>query len=207
MKLIDGIKLKGRGIEIPDCSRDELPELFKQLGFTTGAEIGVAKGEYSELFCKAGLKIYSVDAWAAITDYNRGSFNGRLEKEFEIATKRLAPYGDKSVIVRKTSMDAVKDFENKSLDFVYIDAHHGFKYVTEDIYEWSKKVKQGGVICGHDYALSSNNPSSPYAVHVKYVVDAYTLAYGIENWYILGQKNAPEGEKRDKRRSWMWIKG
>ena len=26
---------------------------------------------------------------------------------------------------------------------VHIDGNHGFKYVTEDIFEWSKKIKKG----------------------------------------------------------------
>lgn len=207
MTILEGItNLKGRGIEIPDCSRDDLPEFFKQQGYTVGAEVGVAEGENSELYVKAGLKLYSVDPWNDHIDYSRQSFKGRLDKEFETATKRLAPYGDLSVIVRKTSMDAVKDFAYESLDFVYIDGHHGYKYVTEDIYEWSKRVRSGGAIAGHDYLYTKSAPSSPYACHVRYVVDSYTKAMGIENWYILGRKNADPGEKRDRCRSWMWIK-
>ena len=30
MKLIDALKIKDKKVEIPDCSRDELPEFFKQ---------------------------------------------------------------------------------------------------------------------------------------------------------------------------------
>ena len=50
-------------------------------------------------------------------------------------------------------MDAVKDFADRSLDFVYIDANHEPQFVEEDIREWSKKVKVGGIVSGHDYAL------------------------------------------------------
>ncbi len=31
MKLIDGIKLKGAPAEIPDCSRDDLPQFFVEM--------------------------------------------------------------------------------------------------------------------------------------------------------------------------------
>ncbi len=103
-------------------------------------------------------------------------------------------------------MDALDDFEDNSLDFVYIDANHSFKFVAQDIDGWSRKVRTGGVISGHDYFALRTNPRNVYAWHVKYVVDAYTQAFGIENWYILGQKRPPAGEKRDKWRSWMWIK-
>jgi hypothetical protein len=75
--------------------------------------------------------------------------------------------------------------------------------VIEDIYEWSKKVRKGGIISGHDYVDTKASLSSPYVVHVKTAVNAYTKIYGIDNWYILGLKNE---DGRDKRRSWMWIK-
>ena len=204
MKIIDGIKLKGRGIEIPNCGRNDLPEFFKEMGYKVGAEIGVAKGEFSEVICKGGFKLFSVDPYLAHKDYFRPSIQERLDAELEETKKRLAPYD--SVILRQTSMDAVQDFEDESLDFVYIDGHHGFKYVTEDIFEWSKKIKKGGAICGHDYILTATPPNSPYVCHVKQVIDAYTEAFGIKDWYLLGQKHAPEGDTRDRCRSWLWIK-
>lgn len=98
-------------------------------------------------------------------------------------------------------MEAVKDFDDESVDFVYIDGNHEFKYVAEDICEWSKKVKKGGVISGHDYTYSV--PYHTYACHVKHVVLAYTAAYYIRRWYVLGLRNDPG---RDKWRSWMFFK-
>lgn len=104
-------------------------------------------------------------------------------------------------------MDAVKDFEDESLDFVYIDGHHGFKYVTEDIFEWSKKIKKGGVISGHDYAYNRTPADHAYCLQVKYVIDAYTKAFQIDNWYVLGRdKRESKEEKRETYRSWLWIK-
>ena len=61
MKIIDGIKLKGRPAEIPDCGRDDLPQFFVEMGYKVGAEIGVQEGIYAEEICKAGLKLYAVD--------------------------------------------------------------------------------------------------------------------------------------------------
>jgi predicted O-methyltransferase YrrM len=48
-------------------------------------------------------------------------------------------------------MEAVKDFKDESLDFVFIDGNHQYSYVLEDITEWSKKVRSGGIVSGHDY--------------------------------------------------------
>lgn len=55
MKLIDGIKLRGNPAEILDCSRDDLPQFFVEMGYKAGAEIGVYKGQFSKKFCQVGL--------------------------------------------------------------------------------------------------------------------------------------------------------
>lgn len=54
--------------------------------------------------------------------------------------------------VRKTSMEAVKDYADDSLEFVLIDGSHAYADVHADITEWFKKIKVGGMIAGDDYA-------------------------------------------------------
>lgn len=203
MKIIDGLKLIGQPAIIPDCGRRDLPQFFVDMGYKVGAEIGVYKARYTEKFCKVGLKMYAIDAWQAYEEYNEPlrNFQDRQDFLYGHAQRALAPYPD-TVIIRKFSMDAVKDFADESLDFVYIDAHHGFKHVTEDIYEWSKKVRKGGVISGHDYFESPESSPHP-EIHVGYVLPGYTKAYHIDNWYVLEKENPPKG---DSERSWFWIK-
>lgn len=204
MKIIEGIKQKGRPFKIPDANRDDLPEFFKEMGYKVGVEIGTDKGRYAERYGKAGLKLFCVDPWKYYEDYAHQQGQERLDVICEATKERLKPYD--ITIIRKTSMEALADFEDESLDFVYIDGHHGFKYVTEDIYEWSKKVKKGGVISGHDYALGAHEGlRDPFVLHVKYVIDAYTKAFHID-WFLLGSDEKKEGEKRDTFRSWLWFK-
>src|SRR3989338_11169389 len=52
-------------IEIPNIGRDNLADLFKELGFKIGAEIGVYYGWYSEKLCRANpeMKFYAIDPW------------------------------------------------------------------------------------------------------------------------------------------------
>ncbi len=204
MRITDGLTLKGRPAEIPDCSRDDLPQFFVEMGYKVGAEIGVDKGEFSEKFCRAGLTLYSVDPWQSYKDYEDSRGQERLNFLYEHTKRVLAPYPD-CTIVRKTSMEAIDDFADGSLDFVYIDGNHQLKYVIEDLSEWSKKVRKGGVISGHDYIYT--NPRTQAGIcHVIYAVNAYTQAYKIDNWYLLGRKERLPGEMRDRFRSWMWIK-
>jgi hypothetical protein len=198
MNIAEGIKLKGRPAEIPDCSRDDLPEFFRERGYKAGAEIGVCRGEYTEILAKSGLKIYAIDPWRAYAGFAQTAYQKKIDYFYEQAQKTLAPYANCSII-RKTSMEALRDFADASLDFVYIDGNHSFQYVAADICEWTKKVRRGGIISGHDYIYAN-----PRHFHVHYVVDAYAAAYGIDFW-VLGRKKPLEGEKRDKSRSWLWI--
>ena len=204
MKLIDGLNLKGNPAEIPDCSRDDLPQFFVEMGFKVGAEIGVYKGEFSEKLALSGLTLFSVDPWKADNGSGDPHSQDKLDLMFEQTSQLLAPF-PKCTIVRKTSMEAVEDFEDGTLDFVYIDGNHNFRYIAEDLSEWTKKVRKGGIVSGHDYFYTKTSVG-PAHWHVAFVLNAYIAAYNILNWYLLGQKHAAEGEKRDKWRSWMFIK-
>ena len=48
-------------------------------------------------------------------------------------------------------MEAVNNFKDNILDFVYIDADHRYEAVKADILAWLPKVKKNGWLCGHDY--------------------------------------------------------
>lgn len=204
MDLIESLKFKGSPFEIPDCSRNDLPDFFVKMGFKKGAEIGVYKGDFSEIIAKSGLKLYSIDPWKIYKDFNNPRGQKRLDEQYQGAKERLSRYKNVEII-RKTSMEAVEDFEDESLDFVYIDANHDFRYIAEDLAEWTKKVKKGGIVSGHDYFYTKTG-TNDVNWHVAYVLNAYLKAYNIPNFYLLGSKEAKEGEKRDKWRSWMFVK-
>lgn len=204
MKLIDGMKLIGRPAEIPDCSRDDLPELFNQLGFRSGVEIGVFEGAFTEVLAKGGFKVYGVDPWLVYEDYGTPTYQPIADKRYQKAISRLSKYPNVELI-RKMSMEAVEDFEDESVDFVYIDGNHQFRYIADDMYEWWKKLRKGGILCGHDYAyFRSRSPCG--GCQVKEIVDAYALSYRV-NFWVLGRRKKRDGEVRDDYRSWMFIKG
>lgn len=203
--LLDEIKNTGSPYEIPNISRDDLPQFFVDRGYKVGAEIGTAQGEYTEKFCQNGLTIYAIDPWIAYGGYDKSPEHQKaLDSHYQTAKERLSNYPN-CKIIKKTSMKAVADFADNSLDFVYIDGNHEFKYVAQDIYEWTKKVKSGGIVSGHDYTyFVSKNLLG--VCHVIPVLHAYAQSFGINNFYVLGRKKAQVGEIRDKWRSWMFVK-
>jgi len=55
------------------------------------------------------------------------------------------------VKIKKKSIDASADFEDGSLDAVYIDGDRRYESVIQDLTLWLPKIKKGGFISGHDY--------------------------------------------------------
>ncbi len=173
--------------------RDALPALFKELGYKVGAEIGVERALYSEVILKAGLFLYAIDAWTAYKGYREHVTQSKLDGFFEQTVQKLAPYNCQ--IIRCFSMDALNLISDGSLDFVYIDAAHDFLHIANDIAEWTKKVRRGGIISGHDF---NRNKKKDYTCHVKDVVQAWAYSHNITPWFIT------RGDRRSP--SWFWVK-
>jgi hypothetical protein len=80
-----------------------------------------------------------------------------LKTESENVYKKTLAYTMKYSnfhLIRKSSSNASKEFENESIDIVFIDANHSYESVKNDIDLWLPKVKTGGVLSGHDYSIS-----------------------------------------------------
>ena len=54
-------------------------------------------------------------------------------------------------VIPKPSLEASEDFNDGYLDFCYIDASHLYEETKKDIKEWYKKVKDEGILAGHDF--------------------------------------------------------
>lgn len=134
-------------------TRNDLAAHFALEQFSVGAEVGVLDGTYSMMLCDANpsLKLFCIDSWRVHKGYKDYQRESTMNRSFENAKRNLEGYNCE--LVRKYSMEAIKDFENESLDFVYIDANHAFEYVMQDIIEWTKKVKKGGIVAGHDFTI------------------------------------------------------
>lgn len=171
-------------------NRTELAKYFARLGFKKGAEIGVAYGYYSKVLLDniPGLNLFSIDPWI-----KRGN------KTYSMAMEILSVYKD-CTILRSSSMDAVKDIADESLDFVFIDADHNYESVKEDIREWSKKVRKGGIISGHDYYVFRYSGNRGVIDAVNEYVKGHGYELNLTDW----DKGNPV--KDDRQPSWYFFK-
>lgn len=100
--------------------------------------------------CKNG-KVYAVDTFEGSVDV-RDSTN-YLAKQMDVYKifKENTKQFNNITVIRKTSVEAAKDFEDGSISLLFLDAGHDFDSVVADIKSWRKKVKSGGILCGHDW--------------------------------------------------------
>ena len=159
--------------------RNEMAEMFRDLGYRTGAEIGVYTGEYSEMLCMKNpeLHLYCIDPWMIYDSEEIEPFSQNqlaLTIFYEETKKRLDPYN--TTIMRKESVRALKEFEADSLDFVYIDANHDYKHMSEDLEGWAQKVRSGGIVSGHDYGHFKHRDRN---IQTKRAIDEYVEKHGI----------------------------
>jgi len=154
--------------------RDRLIRMLPALDFNEGVEIGTWAEEFAERMCLYNPKLHltCVDPWLA---YNEQPKQRSMDAYYQAAMERFPKYN--ITVMKMPSMEAVKSIPDRSLDFVYIDGAHQFDYVILDLIHWTKKVKVGGIIAGHDFI--------PFGgTGVVKAVEAYTHCHDIRPWYV-----------------------
>tara|TARA_R110000868_G_scaffold236250_2_gene490262 strand:+ start:1407 stop:2006 length:600 start_codon:yes stop_codon:yes gene_type:complete len=155
-----------------------------------GAEIGVAGGQHIKSLMKNTKieKIYGIDPYISDTwdmdiffnveeDYN--GFDGLYDEVKEI----LSVYGNRVELIRKKSLDAAVDFEDETLDFVFVDGAHDYENCYNDINYWHNRVRSGGYVMGHDWEHHAC-PGVQQAV-VEHYGDSVTGISGPYHiWYV-----------------------
>jgi len=69
----------------------------------------------------------------------------------KILEKNLKRFGvDDVVTILERNSDECDDIPDNSIDFLFIDADHRYTQFKKDLKNWYPKIKQGGVISGHD---------------------------------------------------------
>lgn len=172
---------------------------------TVGAEIGVWKGDSSELFLKktSPKELHLVDPWSFsafsanltpdelqshVKKYSTltgstdpESFDVYYDSVYRSVVRRFQ--ANSNVFVHKTTSSEWFDSFDKKLDWIYVDGDHTYKGCLDDLNNCLKIMKTSGIIFGDDYGNK---------IEVKQAVDDFVTAHGYklkiygENQYMIG---------------------
>jgi uncharacterized Rossmann fold enzyme len=146
----------------PNAVEIRAHEILSRLpdGDVAGAEIGVFTGSLSRLLLdRPDVHLTMIDSWAGDgKDYigDSGDWHSRLSQAQQDGYRKsaesvAAEFGARARVMPMSSNEAVHFVPDASLDFVFIDADHSYEGCKRDIEMWSRKVKPGGLLSGHDY--------------------------------------------------------
>mmetsp|Transcript_25556 Transcript_25556/g.60441 ORF Transcript_25556/g.60441 Transcript_25556/m.60441 type:complete len:290 (+) Transcript_25556:75-944(+) len=151
--------------------RDDIATELEAMNFTSGIEIGVQRGIFSEHNLQnwpSCQKYYLVDLWGQQPNYKdvANVDDAKQEQLFEETKTRLAPYENKIEYHRMYSNEAAQKLAlaGVQVDFVYVDARHDYCGCKEDMELYWPLVKPGGVMAGHDFAEDSEVRGQDWSV-------------------------------------------
>jgi predicted O-methyltransferase YrrM len=124
------------------------------------AEIGVAKGEFSQsiLANAAPRKLHLIDPWAHqdradyVSDPNNAEDAEQTQRYQGVLAQFAAEIRSQRVEVHQAySQDVAASFAPGQFDWIYVDGLHSYDGVSSDLRHYKDKVKPEGLIIGHDY--------------------------------------------------------
>jgi hypothetical protein len=96
------------------------------------------------------INFHCVDTWQGSEEHQEFDVvkNNQLYDTF---IANIQPIKEYVKIYRMPSVEASEEFEDESLDFVFIDAAHDYDNVMADLDAWFPKIKTGGILGVDDY--------------------------------------------------------
>lgn len=146
--------------------RHQLPELFTNCGYERAAEIGVQRGEFSSIILGGWCgTLYMIDAWKHLDGYVdiANVSDDAHENNHQAALKVAQSFSPRGRVIKALSVESAELFSDGYLDAVYLDADHSHEGVLADLAAWVPKVRDGGLVSGHDY-VDGNLPEGVFGV-------------------------------------------
>ncbi len=153
---------------LPPRERSLFGQLLDIEGMRTGAELGVFLGDNAyDLLSKWGscTRFYLIDNWT--WHPNTLIKAGNVQA---MAKLKLKKFSKKTVFLNMNGTSALEYIGDGELDFIYIDAHHDYCSVNQEIHDYWKKLRPGGIMSGQwkttGWAKKSWTPSFDFAILV-----------------------------------------
>lgn len=122
-------------------------------------ELGCWKGRSSAFLAVEVLnsgkeiELHFVDHWGGSNEPEHHS-DPDLERIYEVFKKNIEGVSGVDVSIhRMRTVEAADLFEDRSIDFIWVDAGHEYEDVIADLKAWWPKLVIGGVIGGDDLPM------------------------------------------------------
>lgn len=147
-----------------------------------GAEIGIYTGGNAKSILQTLniKKLYLVDAYKSYEGYVGTKFKEAERK----AINNVSFWKNKVKFIKKMSADAIDEIPE--LDFIYIDGNHAYEYIKQDLENYFGKIKQGGIMAGHDFYFSEDKIIK--AVIEFCLKNKLKLFVGDKDWWFVLEK-------------------
>jgi len=155
------------------ANRTDLLKLMPKGGVV--AELGVFLGDFSKQIIEHTnpSKLHLVDVWAS------KRYNDSLRLQVEEKLKSEIATGQVEINLG-LSTEVVGKYANNYFDWIYIDTDHSYATTKAELEHYAPKIKEGGIIAGHDYIIGNWNGVIRYGV-----VEAVHEFCVKNNWEIL----------------------
>jgi len=136
---------------------DRAPATGKSLFVEVGCFKGRSSAAMATMIANSGKSIdfHCVDTWMGSPEQQRGQCAEDLDciegRCYDVFTENMQRVKDYYRAYRMTSLEASRLHEDGTVDFVFIDADHGYEAVKTDIVSWLPKLREGAIMAGHDY--------------------------------------------------------
>ncbi|GAB3281260.1 class I SAM-dependent methyltransferase [Parahaliea aestuarii] len=134
---------------------DHLPfayDLVEAIRPKTVVELGVYNGLSFFTFCQAMVEndidgvAYAIDCWEG--DEHTDAYDDSIFKDVQQHAREH--YRGITYLMKMFFHEALRHFEEDSIDLLHIDGLHTYEAVKEDFESWYPKVKPGGIVLFHD---------------------------------------------------------
>ena len=130
-----------------------LENLIRKYGLRVGVELGVLYGYHAQHLVEAcpNLFLYGADAFHKLRPGN--GYDEVTQEWFDALCAKTRGHLESTgrwELLRATTTDAAHSF-SRVVDFVFVDADHGYEGVRDDIEAWWDRVRPGGIVSGHDF--------------------------------------------------------
>ena len=130
-----------------------------------GVEIGVFKGEFSKDLVEITQpkRLHLIDLWwkkfgEVYPDWGKYTDYGKLTtaKAFQDAKNNVSKAADICLFQIGDSRNVLRQYENNYFDWAYLDSSHNYETTIEELNILNRKVKNRGIISGHDFHPGEN---------------------------------------------------